>query len=288
MRRLPLFLFLLTLVVGIVSAQAQSRAERDVRALLDRAIAAANSTDEKLDQQNLADHSRAGGPFFNLSSHPTSVTELEAMARQNQGLMATRKYSASAPITLRVDKNVAWAAFPFHFEGTLRDGTRLKLDGRATMTFGREGKAWKITHWHSSLPAPPPLTASARDAEAQKLIEIERNAWEAIRAKQPAAFADYFAEEASFLSEGSAYRMSGKANLMRALTSLIESTELRSYQILEPRVELLGDTALLTYYFTESGVYGGKEFSTAGKVSMVFVKQGGVWRALHEHRSVNR
>jgi len=44
--------------------QAQSRDERDVRALLDRAFQAANSVDDKLSQQNLTEHSRSGGPFF--------------------------------------------------------------------------------------------------------------------------------------------------------------------------------------------------------------------------------
>jgi ketosteroid isomerase-like protein len=88
--------------------------------------------------------------------------------------------------------------------------------------------------------------------------------------------------------EGSAYRLSGKANLLRGIAALIENTDLRSYQMPEPQVVLLGDTALLTYYFTESGAAGSKEFSSAGKTSMIFVKREGAWRALHEHRSVNR
>ncbi len=66
--------------------------------------------------------------------------------------------------------------------------------------------------------------------------------------------------------------MTGKADLVRGLAVDMESTELRSYQMLEPQVRILGDTALLTYYFTEEG-------SSAGD---------GTWRALQEHRSTNR
>ena len=82
--------------------------------------------------------------------------------------------------------------------------------------------------------------------------------------------------------------MTGKANLVRGLAVDMESTELRSYQMLEPQVRVLGDTALLTYYFTEEGFSTGKEFSNAGKISVVFVRRDGTWRALQEHRSTNR
>ena len=45
---------------------------------------------------------------------------------------------------------------------------------------------------------------------------------------------------------------------------------------------------MLTYYFTESGFAGGKEFKRSGKASVVFIKEDGAWRAIHEHRSANQ
>lgn len=270
-------------------AQAQSRDEREIRALLDRAFAAGNTLDERVWRQNLADHSPSGGPFFPpFAASLGSLRDVEALVTQHQGQLSAHSYAATSPMTLRVDKNLAWGAYTWRAELSFKDGTRSSLEGRATVSFVREGKNWKFAHWHSSLTALPPFTSSARDAEAQKVIEVERNAWEAIKAKQPAKLADYFAEDASIFIEGQAYRIRGKANLLRGLTAFIESTDLRSYQMLEPQVQVLGDTALLTYYFTESGASGGKEVTSAGKISMLFVKQGGAWRALHEHRSVNR
>ena len=289
MRRILSGLLLISLALVARPAWAQSQDERAVRALLDRFIQSANSTDPKLSQQNLADHSRSGGPFFPpFTSRLGSVAEVEAMVNQTQGQVTSRNYAATSPITVRVDKNHAWAAYTWQAGLTFKDGSRYSYQGRATAAFVREGKTWKFAHWHSSIAAPPPLTAAARDAEAQKLIEMERSAWEAIRSKQLAALENYFADDASVFVEGSAYRLSGKANLLRGLAAFTESSDLRSFQILEPQVQLLGDTALLSYYFTEAGTSGGKEFSSAGKITMVFVKQDGVWRALHEHRSVNR
>ncbi len=55
-------LIALLLLAGAGPAEAQSRDEREVRALLDRSFQAANSTDPKLSQQNLAEHAAPGGP----------------------------------------------------------------------------------------------------------------------------------------------------------------------------------------------------------------------------------
>lgn len=271
------------------AVRAQSRDERDIRALLDRFTRSANSTDQKLAQQDLADHSSSGGPFFPpFVSSLGSFSDLDAFLKQSREQVIARSYEATSPINLHVDRNLAWAAYTWRASFTFKDGTQHSYIGRATATLVREGKAWKFVHWHSSIVAPEPLTAATREAEAQKVIEVERKAWEAIKNRQPDALANYFADDASIFIEGSAYRMTGKADLVRALTTHTESTELRSYQMLEPQVYVLGDTALLTYYFTEEGISAGKEFTNAGKISMVFVKRDGTWRALHEHRSTNR
>ena len=288
-----LFVFSLVFVAATLfvpnTVRAQSRDERDIRALLDRFIQSANSTDERLAQQSLADQSSSGGPFFPpFVISLGSFSDVESLVKQSRGQVTARSYEATSPINLHVDKNLAWAAYTWRAAFTFKDGTQHSYTGRATVTFVREGKAWKFAHWHSSIVAPQPLTAAAREAEAQTVIEVERNAWEAIKNKQPEALANYFADDASIFIEGSAYRMTGKANLVRGLIAHIESTALRSYQMLEPQVHVLGDTAVLTYYFTEEGISDGKEFSNAGKISMVFVKRDGTWRALQEHRSTNR
>jgi ketosteroid isomerase-like protein len=100
--------------------------------------------------------------------------------------------------------------------------------------------------------------------------------------------ANYFADDASIFDQSQAYRLRGKADILREIGAWFQSSELRAYQMLDPQVQIFGPTALLAYYFTETGVTGGKEFSNAGKISTLFVKQDRVWRAVHEHISVNR
>ena len=93
---------------------------------------------------------------------------------------------------------------------------------------------------------------------------------------------------ASIFGESQAYRLRGKGEILRGLNTCLRQSDLRSYQMLDPQVQVLGDTALLTYYYSETGMRDGKSFSDAGKISMVYVKQGGKWRVLHEHIAMNQ
>jgi ketosteroid isomerase-like protein len=291
MRRLVFLLMLAVLLAGVAPApaQAQSRDEEAIRALIDRAFQADSSVDEKVAKQILGDHSSSAGPFFPpFVASLASVAEVEQLVGKALADLSARKVSATSPINVHVDKNLAWAALTWRADMTFKDGTRRSFDGRSTVTFVREGKNWKFAHWHDSLPAPFPLSAAALQGEADAVLQVERNAWEAAKNKQLDALVDYFAEDASVFGGGQAYRLRGKADIMRDVEAWIKQTDLRSYQMLDPEVKVLGDTALLTYYFTESGVRDGKDFSNAGKMTMVFVKQGGKWRVLHEHESVNR
>jgi ketosteroid isomerase-like protein len=289
MRRSVFLLMLIVPLLGAVLARAQSRDEQAIRALLDRAFQADSSVDETVAKQVLGDHSASAGPFFPpFVASVASVADVERLIVEGLPKISARSVSATGPITVRLDKNLAWAAFTWHADITFKDGTRRSLDGRSTATFVREGRNWKFAHWHDSLPAPAPISAAALQAEGDAVLQVERNAWEAAKNKQLDALADYYAEEASFFGPSQAYRIRGKADLMRDMETWLKQVDLTSYQILDPEVRVLGDTALLTYYFTESGSREGKAFSHAGKMSMVFVKLGGKWQVLHEHESLNR
>jgi uncharacterized protein (TIGR02246 family) len=286
MRRMLFRLFLIAPLLFAGLARAQSRDERDVRAVIDRAIQAASSVDAKVVQASFSDYSAGAGPFFPpFAASLSSVADVEAVTTQSLGQLSARMLTPTGPITIKVDKNLAWAAFPWKYDLTFKDGTRQSYEGRSTVTFVRERKSWKITHWHHSIPAPKPLTGAAMQAETDAILNIERDAWEAVKNKNLDALSDYFTEDASMFGEGQAYRIRGKADLMRAMEAWISQTDLTSYQMLDPQVQVLGNTALLTYYFSVAGTSGGKNFTQSGKISMVYVKQDGKWRVLHEHSS---
>jgi len=292
MRRFMLVVALMAMALPVVAvrpAPAQSKDEQAIRALIDRTIQANNSVDEKVVKQTMADLGASAGPFY-----PPFTTSVEAAAGLEpliDRILATasaRSFAATSPITVRADKNLAWAHYAWRTDVTFKDGTKRSYDGRTTATFAREGKNWKYVHWHSSLAAPFPATSKELEAEAQAILKLERDAWEAYKNKKIAAFNDYFAENASAFGDAQAYRIRGRADILREMEAAFKRGDLLSYQILDPQVQVLGDTALMTYYYSETGMRDGKSYSNAGKISMVFVKQGGKWRALHEHIAANQ
>ena len=276
-------------LLAVHPVRGQSKEQSAIRALIERSIQVNNSVDANTVKKEIADLGPGAGPFYPpFTASVSSPADLQPLVDRILAAVSARTFSATGPITIRAEKNQGWAAYTWHAEVTFKDGSRHSLDGRTTATFLRDGKNWRYAHWHSSLVAPYPLSGKELEAEGQGILKIERDAWEAAKNKNLEAFKEYWADDASVFSEGQAYRLKGKADVMRDMEAWFKQVNVQSYQMLDPQVQVLGDTALLTYYFTETGLRDEKSFSTAGKISMVFAKLEGKWRALHEHISTNR
>jgi ketosteroid isomerase-like protein len=289
MRRYAPILFLALLLQAGFNprpACAQSKEEQAIRAVIDCNVQAYNSVDPKVVMQSMVDV--AGGPFYPPFA-PSAATpaDLEPLLTRILDAASSRTFAVTGPIQIKAEKKLGWANYSWHAEVTFRDGTKRGFDGRTTAAFELQGKAWKYVHWHSSLATPFPKTSKELEADGQAIIQVERNAWEAFKSKNLPAMQDYYADGATAFSDDQAYRIKGKADILSAKEASMKQSDLLSYKMLDPQVQVLGDTAVLTYYFTESSMEGGKASNHAGKISMVFVKQDGKWRALHEHVAAN-
>jgi len=291
MRRFAFFVMGAMLVLSVFGARpafAQSKDEQAIRALIDRSIQANNSVDEKFIKQAMTDLGTGAGPFYPpFVQSAGSVADLEPLMARIVATLSARTFKVTSPVSIRVEKKLGWANYTWHVDATLRDGSKRSFDGRTTAAFALEGKNWKYVHTHHSLAALFPLSGKELEAEGKAIIQLERDAWEAYKNKQIEAFNDYYAEGASAFSDDQAYRVRGKADILRGMEASMKMSDILSYQILDPEVKVLGDTALLTYYYTYSAMKDGKSNDSAGKISIVFQKQDGKWRALHEHMAAN-
>ena len=289
MRRIVSWGVLATLLLVTVAAMAQSRDEVAVRSVVDRLIKSFNSVEPKTANQFLGDLAPAAGPFYlPFSQKEGSANEVRASLSRIRARLASRSVRATSPISVRVDRRIAWANFTWNAQMTFKDGTRKKLDGRITIVLSKDRRNWKIVHYHASIPGSMPVSRAAVESAKKEILQVERGAWEPIEQSQPESLRGYYAEDVSAFGENRAYRTRGREEALRAIQTAIEQADLRSWQILDPQVQLAGDTAVLTYYYTESGFAGGKEFKSSGKATVVFVKEDGAWRSIHEHRSANR
>jgi len=81
-------------------------------------------------------------------------------------------------------------------------------------------------------------------------------------------------------------KIATKAEVMPKLAEIMERWRLADIKMEDPRVQVYGNVALLTYVESVSGSWDGKPSRYQGKVTMVYVKQNGVWRGAHYHESL--
>ena len=293
MQRLHLiFSFLLSvLILALLSAPsllAQSKDERAVRALIDRFVQAGNSVDAVVVKRVLAEISRTGGPFYEpFGEVITSVTDLQATLISRLQTLASRRFSPITRLSVHMDRKTAWAGFGWQKELTYRDGSQQSFKGRSTLIFEKEGKNWKLKHVHSSVAASPPPTKASLEADVKSILNQERTILNALRDKQLEVVAGGLAENFSAFADDQAYRIQGKDVYLSSVGDWMSQNELRTFQLLDPKVEVLGDTAVLTYYYSASGSLAGRGFSSSGKATALYVRKEGKWLALHYHNSAN-
>jgi ketosteroid isomerase-like protein len=124
-------------------------------------------------------------------------------------------------------------------------------------------------------------------AVADEIIARERASFEAWKRKDRAFYADYWADDFTEFLPSNPY-LDTKANILPKFEQLSEHWKIIDYAMYNPRVQVYGDTAVLTYNEMISGAYDGRPSTYTGKVTMVYVRQGGTWRGVHYHESVNK
>ena len=96
------------------------------------------------------------------------------------------------------------------------------------------------------------------------------------------------ADDATFFGAMNPYlETDPKENFFPKFEQYAEMFKFIDYQMYNPRVQVYGDTAVLTYNSSVSGTFAGQPLNYTAKVTSVYVKQGNTWRRVHGHESMN-
>jgi len=130
------------------------------------------------------------------------------------------------------------------------------------------------------------LTAYAADANpavAGEVIAITKAQWAAGRARNTADANKDIAADYTEFNGDAATRVEGKDLAMRFEEASQKDPAVQLVdEMLNPRVQVYGDTAILTYnYFGISQAKDGKVTSTRAKSTRIYVKQDGKWMLVH-------
>lgn len=123
---------------------------------------------------------------------------------------------------------------------------------------------------------------------AAQVIAREKASAEAWQRKDKSFFTDFFLEDATYFGPMSPYlEINPKENFLPKLDKMFEIFKMEEFQMYNPRVQVYGDTAILTYNSSVMANFGGQPMNYTGKMTAVYVRQNGVWKVAHGHESMN-
>ena len=124
-----------------------------------------------------------------------------------------------------------------------------------------------------------PDQATAEDVKAV-LVDM----WDAIEKEDLARYASHVHPDFTSFGETDLYLNEGKEYELRAYASYLERVDGVHTEMHQPEVSVRGDVAWITYYWTDSGTQlSGERFTSRGKSTRIFVREGGRWLCIHGH-----
>lgn len=122
----------------------------------------------------------------------------------------------------------------------------------------------------------------------KQIIAREKAAIEAWQKKDKAFWSNFLTDDATYIGAMSPYRDSDpKVNFLPKFEQHVEDFQIVDFSMMDPIVQVYGDVAILTYYENVTALIHMNPLTYSGKVTAVYVKQGGTWKMAHGHESIN-
>ena len=134
--------------------------------------------------------------------------------------------------------------------------------------------------------APVARADDTADADAIKASLISM--WAAVEAGDVDRYMSYIHPDYTLFGEGDIYLQSGKGLERASYTDYLSRVKNVRTFMHQPTVNVRGDTAWITYYWSDSGTYtsganAGERFTSQGKSTRIYVREGERWLCIHGH-----
>ncbi|WP_419949813.1 DUF4440 domain-containing protein [Candidatus Palauibacter sp.] len=127
-----------------------------------------------------------------------------------------------------------------------------------------------------------PGTALAQDEE-QEILDTLTAMWAAIEAGDLDAYAQHLHPDFTAFGENDVYLAEGRDLEVRSYGDYLTRARDVHTEMHQPQVTIRGDVAWITYYWTDSGYIGEERFTSRGKSTRIFVREGDRWLCIHGH-----
>ncbi|MDH4065769.1 MAG: nuclear transport factor 2 family protein [Acidobacteriota bacterium] len=130
------------------------------------------------------------------------------------------------------------------------------------------------------------VPAAAQTADAKDVAEIKATMvamWDAIEKGDVDRYATYVHPDFTSFGENDVYITEGKDAEIRSYRDYLRRATGVHTDMHQPVVTVRGDTAWVTYYWTDAGTIEGTRFTSRGKSTRIFVRENGRWLCIHGH-----
>lgn len=107
--------------------------------------------------------------------------------------------------------------------------------------------------------------------------------WSAIEKEDMGTYAAYIHPEFTQFGENDSVLRVGKKTEVESIRSWIKNSSGIHTEMHEPRITIKDQVAWIVYYWSDRGISDGVEFTSKGKSTRIFVKEGGKWLCIHGH-----
>jgi len=121
---------------------------------------------------------------------------------------------------------------------------------------------------------------------------VKQEVWNALRALNdawtkgnPNNLKNYFHKDMVAITATDRERLEGKEACFTSWNNFAKAAKIHHWNELEPRIQIYGNTAVVTYYFDMSFDMGGQAVKLGGRDMFVFVNEGGKWLAVADQFS---
>ncbi len=131
--------------------------------------------------------------------------------------------------------------------------------------------------------------ARFRNAISDEIIACERAALDRWGRGDPGGFAEISADEVTYFDPGTEKRVDGIGSLRQRYAPLEGKIKIERYDMLNPNVQVHGDTAVLTFNLID--YTDGPEGSRAEdhwNATEVYWRSNGQWKIIHTHWSYTK
>uniref|UniRef100_UPI003216D2B4 YybH family protein n=1 Tax=uncultured Draconibacterium sp. TaxID=1573823 RepID=UPI003216D2B4 len=121
------------------------------------------------------------------------------------------------------------------------------------------------------------------EAEKEEIKSALNDMWNAIEHDDIERYAKYIHPDFTQFGETDPVLLEGKETEVNATLAWIKDSKNIHTEMLDPKITINGNVAWITYYWSDHGTTNGKEFSSSGKSTRIFVKENGKWLCIHGH-----